>query len=279
MAEPPVVGQRDTRQQGDSARLPDVTESTVARPVSLTNEHEGRRPWACDEWCDHVKRILPTPETTIRVLGWLPEAILLIGSLAAFGSPAAAQTDSGRVTIAVCLGGRPLPEALVRTARAGVRTDAAGRATLQLPTGLHRLAVTAIGVRPETLVVMVHPQLDTTVTLELVEQAATLSPVVVASTRVARRLEDEPVRVEVLAGDDIDEKTQMRPADLTVLLREISGVRMQPTSPALGAANIRVQGQRGRYTQVLTDGLPLSAGQPGGLGLLQIPHSISARPR
>jgi outer membrane receptor protein involved in Fe transport len=34
---------------------------------------------------------------------------------------------------------------------------------------------------------------------------------------------------------------------------------------------VRVQGLRGRYTQVLSDGLPLYGGQTGGLGLLQIP--------
>jgi len=114
-------------------------------------------------------------------------------------------------------------------------------------------------------------QFDTTVTVQLLEQAQALTPVVVTATRIPRQLEDEPVRVEVLAGEDIAEKTEMRLADLTVLPREISGVRVQPTSPALGAANIRIQGLPGRYTQLLSDGLPLYGGQIGGLGLLQIP--------
>jgi iron complex outermembrane receptor protein len=39
----------------------------------------------------------------------------------------------------------------------------------------------------------------------------------------------------------------------------------------LGAANIRVQGLEGRYTQLLADGLPLYGGQNSALGLLQIP--------
>jgi outer membrane receptor for ferrienterochelin and colicins len=47
-------------------------------------------------------------------------------------------------------------------------------------------------------------------------------------------------------------------------------MRVQATSPSLGAASVRIQGMRGRYTRVLSDGLPLF-GEVGGLGLLQIP--------
>ena len=62
----------------------------------------------------------------------------------------------------------------------------------------------------------------------------------------------------------------MTPGDIAMLLNETSGLRVQITSPALGAANVRVQGLRGRYTQVLADGLPLY-GQTGSIGILQIP--------
>src|SRR5581483_9418628 len=55
-----------------------------------------------------------------------------------------------------------------------------------------------------------------------------------------------------------------------MLLNETSGLRVQVTSPSLGAANVRIQGLRGRYTQMLADGLPLY-GQTGSIGILQIP--------
>ena len=63
----------------------------------------------------------------------------------------------------------------------------------------------------------------------------------------------------------------MTPGDIAMLLNETSGLRVQITSPSLGAANVRVQGLRGRYTQLLSDGLPLYGGQTGSIGLLQIP--------
>jgi outer membrane receptor for ferrienterochelin and colicins len=56
-----------------------------------------------------------------------------------------------------------------------------------------------------------------------------------------------------------------------MLLNEIGGMRVQTTSPALGAASVRVQGMRGRYAAFLSDGLPLFGQQGAGLGLLQIP--------
>jgi iron complex outermembrane receptor protein len=55
-----------------------------------------------------------------------------------------------------------------------------------------------------------------------------------------------------------------------MMLNEMGGMRVQATSPSLGAASVRIQGMRGRYTRVLSDGLPLF-GDVGGLGLLQIP--------
>lgn len=93
--------------------------------------------------------------------------------------------------------------------------------------------------------------------------------VIVQSTRSGRRVQDEPIRVEVINREEIEEKITMRPGNIAMLLSETGGLRVQVTSPALGAANIRVQGMRGRYTQLLTDGLPLYGGQ--SIGLLQIP--------
>ena len=81
--------------------------------------------------------------------------------------------------------------------------------------------------------------------------------VVVATTRTGRRLEDQPTRVEVLGREEIEEKMLMTPGDIVMMLNEMGGLRVQTTSPSLGAASVRVQGMRGRYTRFLSDGLPL----------------------
>src|SRR5678810_1491756 len=63
----------------------------------------------------------------------------------------------------------------------------------------------------------------------------------------------------------------MTPGDIVMILNEMGGLRVQATSPSIGAASVRVQGMKGRYTRFLSDGLPLFGQQVGGLGLLQIP--------
>jgi iron complex outermembrane receptor protein len=94
--------------------------------------------------------------------------------------------------------------------------------------------------------------------------------ITVEATRTNKRLEEQPLRVEVLAREEIEEKMLMTPGDIVMMLNETGGLRVQATSPSLGAASVRIQGMRGRYTRFLSDGLPLY-GEVGGLGLLQIP--------
>jgi iron complex outermembrane receptor protein len=86
-----------------------------------------------------------------------------------------------------------------------------------------------------------------------------------------RRIEDEPLRVEVIGREEVEEKILMTPGDIAMLLNETAGLRVQPTAPSLGGASVRIQGLRGRYTLILSDGLPLYGGQSGALGPLQIP--------
>lgn len=84
-------------------------------------------------------------------------------------------------------------------------------------------------------------------------------------------MQDLPTRVEVLGREEIEEKMLMTPGDIVMLLNEMGGMRVQTTSPGLGAASIRIQGMPGRYTRFFSDGLPLFGQQGAGLGVLQIP--------
>lgn len=103
------------------------------------------------------------------------------------------------------------------------------------------------------------------------EHGEEAAEIIVQGTRTRRRIQDEPIRVEVIVREEIEEKLLMRPGNIAMLVNETPGIRVQVTSPALGAANVRIQGLEGRYTQLLADGLPLYGGQASSLGLLQIP--------
>lgn len=95
--------------------------------------------------------------------------------------------------------------------------------------------------------------------------------IVVQATRSARRVQDEPIRAEVIDREEIEEKILMTPGNISMLVAETGGVRVQITSPALGSSAVRMQGMNGRFTSLLADGLPLYGGQAASIGLLQIP--------
>ena len=155
----------------------------------------------------------------------------------------------------------------------GASTDRNGYTVLRLPAGEHRLLVSRLGFRPDTLVLALRASQDTSITVHLAPVAEDIETMVVSATRAERRVEDTPLRVEVVDEEEVAEKLAMRPASIQMLLAETGGLRVQTTSPSLGNANVRVQGLRGRYSLLLTDGLPL-AGDGGGFSLLQTPIDL-----
>lgn len=100
--------------------------------------------------------------------------------------------------------------------------------------------------------------------------------IIVTATRTRRRVQDEPIRVEVIGREEIEEKIIMSPGNISILLAETGGLWVQASSAALGSAGVRVQGMSERYTLLLADGLPLY-GQTGSIGLLQIPPTDLGR--
>ena len=181
-------------------------------------------------------------------------------------------TDSlVRLTVQVVHDDAPVEGAVVRAGRTGAQTDARGVAALRLPAGRITVSAARLGLRPDSTTITLQAGVDTSITFVLLEQAAVIETVVVSATRAERRVEDTPLRVEVIDEEEIAEKVAMTPGDIAMMLNETSGLRVQTTSPSLGGANVRIQGLVGRYSLILADGLPLYGGQAGGLGLLQIP--------
>ncbi len=110
-----------------------------------------------------------------------------------------------------------------------------------------------------------------TFVVRLEPDEAELEEVIVSSTRSSRTIASIPTRIEVIAGEELDEKANMKPGDIRMVLNESTGIQTQQTSATSANASIRIQGLDGRYTQILKDGFPLFSGAASGLGLLQIP--------
>ena len=204
----------------------------------------------------------------LQPLRKLPVLVVLLAAV----SVEAAGQEPGRIRIEVRAGTDAVAEATVVVAGTTRETDSAGVALVRAPAGVVQVTVAGAGFVPVTVRVAVAGGEERVVRVEL-EPELTLEEevTVIASTRTGRRIEDQPIRVEALDREEIEEKMLMTPGDIVMMLNEMGGMRVQATSPSLGAASVRIQGMRGRYTRILSDGLPLYGSQPGGLGLLQIP--------
>ena len=219
----------------------------------------------------------------MRPTRWCTLALLLAVSRPLQAQSTAAGVTDSLATLRVTArqADDPVPGAMVRSLDAideagraiGAVTDADGRATIRLPAGARRVLVSRLGFRADTLTLTLRAAQDTSVVVRLESLAADVEAFVVSATRAERRLEDTPLRVEVVDEEEVTEKLAMRPASIQMLLAETGGLRVQTTSPSLGNANVRVQGLRGRYALLLTDGLPL-AGDGGGFSLLQTPIDL-----
>jgi outer membrane receptor for ferrienterochelin and colicins len=162
----------------------------------------------------------------------------------------------------------PIAGAEVTLGQVHGSTDAEGRVTLA-GVAPGTLTVQAEGFLPASVELLDLSRSTLEVTLEPVP--ALEEHVVADATRTATRLADQPLRVEVIDAEEIEEKALMTPGSVAMLLAETTGLRVQTTAPSLGAANVRVNGLRGRYTQLLADGLPLYGNQGDSFSLLQVP--------
>lgn len=186
-------------------------------------------------------------------------------------SGVATAQSQGAVRVEVRSDERPVPDAEVIVNGITFRTGADGVVLAQVTPGAVEITVIKEGFAPLTSSVTVAAGQTQPVLFELEDNPTFEEEVIVTATRTDTRLEDQPMRVEVVPGEEVQEKIMMTPGDVSMLLNETNGLRVQTTSPSLGGANVRIQGLRGRYTQILADGLPLHGGQTGSIGLLQIP--------
>ena len=160
---------------------------------------------------------------------------------------------------------------LVQGYNIGGETDSAGLLVLrEVPDGEHTLQCRYLGYRSIQRNITLPLTADAQVVFSMSEQEEELEEVLIRSTRSSRSIADIPTRVEAITGEELEEKSNMKPGDVRMLLNESTGIQTQQTSATSANASIRIQGLDGRYTQLLRDGLPMYAGLSSGLSLLQI---------
>jgi len=154
----------------------------------------------------------------------------------------------------------------------GNSADANGIAVLaNIPAGTHVLHAQTLGYQQYYDTLHFPLSVSDTVVILMEAEGREMETVVVSTTRSSRTIQDIPTRVELISGEELDEKGNMKPGDIRMLLSESTGIQTLQTSVTSANSSIRMQGLDGRYTQILKDGFPLYAGFSGGLGLLQTP--------
>jgi outer membrane receptor for ferrienterochelin and colicins len=139
-----------------------------------------------------------------------------------------------------------------------------------IPEGSYTIKLSFVGLQEQDVAVQV-PQTDSTALEVLLEEGEQHEEeVVVTATRISRTIANTPTRTEVISGEELAEKGNMKPGDIRMMLNESTGIQTQQTSATSFNSGIRIQGLEGRYTQILRDGYPLYSGFAGSLSLLQI---------
>ncbi|WP_418514137.1 TonB-dependent receptor [Corallibacter sp.] len=139
----------------------------------------------------------------------------------------------------------------------------------EIPDGQHQIIISFLGF--ETFETTIQIPSNTELMFKLKEGGNQLDAVVLQSTRSTRTVRKIPTRIEFIGAEELAEKAIMNPTNISMVLRESTGIQMQQTSLSSGSTNIRIQGLDGRYTQLLRDGFPLYGGFSSGLSILQIP--------
>ena len=152
----------------------------------------------------------------------------------------------------------------------GAVTDFDGIATFtEIPNGNQTVKILYVGFKTIETTIEVGTKKEFSFKLE--SGGNELDEVVIQSSRSTRTVKKIPTRIEFIGVEELGEKAVMNPTNISMVLRESTGIQMQQTSLSSGNTNIRIQGLDGRYTQLLRDGFPLYGGFSSGLSILQIP--------
>jgi iron complex outermembrane receptor protein/outer membrane receptor for ferrienterochelin and colicins len=149
-------------------------------------------------------------------------------------------------------------------------TDAQGAAQLSnIPDGDQTIIIFSPGYETKELK-LTFPLTGAPDTVVFITVNNEVGEVTVVSTRTGREIDDVPTRVEAIDEEEVDEKTNMRPANVSMVLNESTGIKVQQTSATSNTQSVRIQGLDGRYTQLLKDGFPAFGGFSGSISLLDI---------
>jgi iron complex outermembrane receptor protein len=177
---------------------------------------------------------------------------------------------NGRITDE---GGSGLPGATVywKEKEASYIADSLGYFRItNISAGRQRFLISFTGYQNKHIQFLFPLTSDSVIAVLLEKDETEEAEVIVTATRSGRTLDNTPTRLEVISGEELAEKGNMKPGEIRMVLTESTGIQTQQTSATSFNSGIRIQGLEGKYTQLLRDGYPLYSGFSGGLSIMQI---------
>jgi len=169
--------------------------------------------------------------------------------------------------------GLPLPGAIVNVREASVTADATGHVCVtSLEPGAHTLTATFPGFKSQPLTVQVRSGATASTKFRLEPEFA--DEIVVTGTRTGRRIDDVPVRTELVDRDAIDRIGARTLADSVEFT---TGVRVESNCQNCNFSQIRLLGLQGPYTQILIDSQPVVSSLAQVYGIEQLPARMIER--
>jgi iron complex outermembrane receptor protein len=160
---------------------------------------------------------------------------------------------------------------IIKALKKSAVADSAGLVIIgNIKPGKHQIIISHVGFEDKRLSLLFPLASDSLLEIFLDEAENENEEIVVSATRTSRSIRNLPTRVEIISGEELQEKANMKPGNIRMMLNESTGIQTQQTSATSYNSGIRIQGLDGKYTQIIRDGFQLYSGFSGGLGLLQI---------
>ncbi|RNL88251.1 TonB-dependent receptor [Sinomicrobium pectinilyticum] len=135
----------------------------------------------------------------------------------------------------------------------GVVTDENGKFGLALEEGSHRLEVSYIGYKPNSVTINVIRGEQNEVQITLEESAYALKEVVLSGKSVIQQVEEKAFNVSVVDAKKLHHTT----LDMGHALDRVSGIRVRESGGVGSQMNFSINGFRGRQVRFFVDGIPM----------------------
>src|SRR5690606_23240261 len=123
----------------------------------------------------------------------------------------------------------------------GAVSNEQGRVALEdIPEGEQVLLFSFVGYEEQRLQLSFPMKDGEIVEVFLQPSSEEMEEVIISATRSRRSIADLPTRVEAISGEELEEKGNMKPGNIRMMLNETTGIQTQQTSATSYNSSIRI---------------------------------------